>query len=570
MAAVLAAEQSEAMECDVLVIGGGSAGCVLASRLSENPARRIILAEAGGDIPPGCEPAAVADARFRTLNNPAFLWPGLTARFSKAWDMPLPFGQARLLGGGSAINGMHAQRGLPADYDEWRQLGVTGWGWADILPYFKKLEADRDFVGAAHGSDGPVPISRVERHGWSGLSNGIAAALAARGFEPVADLNGQDGDGFGPVPINIEGKQRVTSARAYLTARVRARPNLRILTERTASSLRFDGDAVVGAFLDGPSGRQIIKARETILASGALHTPALLLRSGVGDAAALRRLGKVVRVNLPGVGANLLNHPMLILGAHLRPAARQNTQAVAPCPMVVRYSSGVPDCPPTDMLLNVWERAPNALRWDPLGRQFANLMVIVNKVYSQGSVTLAEGDGIQVDFNMLDDPRDRSRMVASLSFLGELLGSSAVSPLVNAAMLPAMSPLALLLMQDNMKAQMLSMAGAAALSGPSALRDRLLRGAGTALDVLLADKGALDAVVQQAALPGGHVAGTCRMGDPGNKMTVTDSHCRVVGLRGLRVVDASIFPTLMAAGTNLPVMMAAEKVAAGIAGEASK
>jgi 5-(hydroxymethyl)furfural/furfural oxidase len=294
----------------------------------------------------------------------------------------------------------------------------------------------------------------------------------------------------------------------------------------------------------------------------------LLMRSGIGPADQLRAAGVQVVADRPGVGTNLLNHPMFIVGAHLRSAGRQRLGVLPPCPMVVRYSSGAPGCAPTDMLLNVWERTPNTLAWDPLGARIANLMVIINKVYSLGSVKLTNTGESEVKFNLLGDSRDRDRMIASLRFVAGLIDAAPVARVVDAAFVPAMTPLALLLMQDNWKAQLLSLSAACALSGPRATREQVLRRSGTPLDAVLADEAALESFVMRGVLPGGHVAGSCRMGDAAQRETVVDSRCRVLGVEGLRVVDASIFPTLMAAGTNLPVMMAAEKAAVMITEDA--
>ncbi|WP_176593231.1 GMC family oxidoreductase [Sphingobium sp. EM0848] len=547
-------------ECDYLILGGGSAGCVMASRLSEDPSVRVILVEAGNSPSEGPDADIVRDARFRTYGNPRLVWSTVTAKYTGSGPT-LPFSQAKVLGGGSAINGMHCQRGLPTDYDEWSQLGVTGWNWEQVLPYFKKVEADQDFPGGDHGSDGPLKIGRIGPEKWSGLTRGIAEALRQQGLKELRDLNIDEGDGYGAVPLNLNNGARHSTADAYLTAAVRGRPNLSILTGATAQRLMIDASSVAGAEVDDRGRNVAIRAAETVLCMGAIHSPAFLLRSGIGPAADLAAAGLPTVADRPGVGANLANHPLLTLGAHLKRAGRQSRAVAHPCPMLVRYSSGVPGCPSTDMTIDVWERTPNQLNWDPIAAQIANLMLILNKVYSTGVIKLQASRELDVSFNLLSDYRDLERMMGGVLFLGQFLSQPSVRKLVNRAFFPAyFSPLVYKLMQNDMQAQLLSIAGAIGLSTPAFVRDRFLDRAGRNLSEVLADSDALREEVLRSVLPGGHVAGTCRMGNPAQKATVLDSRCRVVGVDGLRVVDASIFPTLMAAGTNLPVMMAAEKV----------
>ncbi|AEG50949.1 Choline dehydrogenase [Sphingobium chlorophenolicum L-1] len=547
--------------CDYLILGGGSAGCVLASRLSEIASAKVVLVEAGHEPGSGADGAVVQDARVRTMGNPRLFWPNLTAAYSRSGPS-LPLLAARVLGGGSAINGMHALRGLQSDYDEWRQLGVIGWGWDDVLPFFKKLEADCDFHGEDHGRDGPLSLKRIGSDRWSGLSRAIAAALDGQGIHEIADLNVDQGDGYGAVPLNANGARRQSAADAYLTAQVRARANLSIRTGTTGRRLLFDGRRVVGAEVEQDGRLATIRAGETIVCMGAIHSPAFLLNSGIGPAADLAAAGVPVVADRSGVGANLINHPFLTIGAHLKREGRQTRAVPHPCPMLVRYSSNVPGCPPTDMMLDVWERTPNQLDRDPLAAQVANLMILLNKVYSTGWVRIGPSGGLNVNFNFLSDQRDMDRMIGSLHFVMNLLKAQPVAGLINRSFFPNYaSPLVFKLMQNDWQAQILSIAGAIGLSGPVMLRDHILAKAGRDVNEVIEDPDAVRAQVAQSTLAGGHSAGTCRMGDPGQDGTVTDSRCRVVGVEALRVADTSIFPTLMAAGTNIPVMMAAEKTA---------
>lgn len=550
---------------DYVIVGGGSAGCVMASRLSAQPALRVLLIEAGGDFSSGNEPDALLDARCRAIFDSRFV------RFSLVESMVRGQGAAagpmliepRVMGGGSSINGMHAQRGFPRDYDSW---GVEGWQWDDLLPFFKQLETDLDFDGPLHGKSGPIRIQRVQDTQWAGISRAIREAVEKKGIPRIEDINTTYGDGVGPVPLNNP-MERVSNSWAYLSDEVRRRPNLKIMANTGVAKLLMEGGRVVGIQLDAHSGQQTIRAANTILCAGAIHSPTLLLRSGIGPAQSLREMGIPVVADRPGVGKNLRGHPTFSISAHLRRSARQRSEVRPPCVMIVRYSSKHADCPPTDMLINLWERVPGALARDPLSRQIASFMLICNRPVSPGGeVLLNASDPIagapRVRLNCFADPRDLDRMVDGFRLMVELLTTRPASDLVNDIFIPKHNPLTQILLRGDAKAKVVSLLGSIAMGGPSWLRRRMLKKTSNPILDLIRDPEAATALVKANTSPSTHPSGTCRLGHPNDKEAVTDSRCRVLGVDNLRVVDTSIFPNLMTAGTNIPVIMAAEKAAA--------
>lgn len=554
---------------DHIIVGGGSAGCVMANRLSAQGDVRVLLIEAGADFAPGSEPDDLRDRGMRTLMSPQYYWEDLTADDG---TRAVPFLQAKVMGGGSSINGMHAQRGIPRDYDEWRQYGVEGWGWDDVLPYFKRLETDFDIAGPMHGAEGPVSICRVPEEKWSKFTKALRQALDIRGIPRLTDANGEDGDGTMPVPLSNTAVERASAAVSYLTKEVRARPNLRIMSQTKVAKVTFDGRRASGVELE--DGQRIMSAN-VVICCGAIHSPGMLLRSGIGPAAELSEAGIEIVADRPGVGRNLRNHSAVSIMSHLSPAGRQRDLSVRPpVPMLARYSSNVPGCQSTDMQLNLWERNPGPLRHDPLNRQMSMLMLLLQKSYSQGDVRLDPANPmgpLRIRANLFSDHRDLVRMVEGFKLCMELLSTEPMAPLVNSSFVPYMimgrapDELTKRLLRDTLEARLISTVGAFAMDHVPGMRAKSMQQSGLDIRSILDEpEDRLADLVKSATNIGGHPGGTCRMGGVDSPEAVVDSHCRVIGVERLRVVDASIFPTLMNAGTNLPVMMSAEKVSAMI------
>jgi 5-(hydroxymethyl)furfural/furfural oxidase len=561
---------------DTIIVGGGSAGSVMAHRLSAKSANKVLLCEAGQDTPPGNEPPEIRDSYSGTAYfDPRFHWPELKVTTQVVSHNnpeenrpPLrKYEQARVLGGGSSINGQLANRGAPTDYDEWEARGVAGWGWTDVLPYFKKVERDLDFDGPFHGADGRVPVRRIPQEHWTRHSQAVAEACKLAGYAFVPDQNGEFVDGYFPATHSNQAEQRVSAAMGYLDSETRGRANLTILTDTPVNELMFEGTRCVGVKAQVDGREQEFRGHEVILSCGAIHSPAHLLRAGIGPVGHLTELGIPVVMGLEGVGQRLMDHPSIALSSFIRRGARMNEHTRRHIHVALRYSSGLSDVPRGDMFVAALSKSA----WHAVGAQIASLLTFVNKAYSEtGQVKLASRDPRAepiVEFNLLSDRRDLDRLKSGFRKMAALQMSVPLRAVTDKPFPASYSDRVRKIGVVNARNKIFTAIAAALMDGPAALRHYMIDTfivEGFTFDEVMSDDDALEAFVRKAAIGVWHASCSCRMGRPDDPMAVVDTQGRVKGVQGLRVVDASIFPVVPCANTNFPTLMAAEKIADGM------
>lgn len=555
-----------------LILGGGSAGCVLAARLSENAAFKITLVEAGRNLTrENMEPIVRSRNVGRAYLDPANIWPDLEAtcgaptRAVKRDKQKRRYEQARVLGGGSVINAMTSNRGAPQDYNEWGEMGAKGWSFESVLPYFRKLETDRDYHGDFHGDSGPLTIRRISEEKMSPFVKALRDEIKLRGIPEHPDQNGEWGDGLYRCAVSLtDNDERNPVSAAYLTPEVRKRSNLRIVTGKIAETLLTKDGKITGARVADYSGgvSEDFFADQVILSCGAIHTPALLMRSGIGPEKVIRDAGIQPILNLSGIGQNLREHPSTAVAAYLPSDMRAHSDEHHD-QMVWRMSSGMPNVPVGDVHVGLFARTA----WHPIGRRLGAMFFWINKSFSQGSTKIRSADPRQepaVDLNLLSDERDLKRARDTFLTCAEILQSSGMRKLAPNAFPASYSKRVAQIAGAGVFSAFARAAVPPLLDFSGPLRSQLIKNFvtdGLSLPQLLSDETKLNDYLLATIGGTWHASGTCRMGLATDPMAVTDECGRIRAISGLRVCDASLMPTIPCANTNIPTIMMAERIA---------
>ena len=505
------------MKYDVIVVGGGSAGSVVAARMAEDPDTTVLLLEAGTDYPDLASlPEDIQNGHTRTAED---------ERSEHNWALrgtiteeqgEIHVAQGKVIGGGGSINGQVFLRGIPQDFDDWASWGNEEWSYTKVLPYFRKAETDLDIKDDFHGTDGPLPISRKVGETWPVIQSAFHTACLQNGFDTTDDMNGVEPTGVGVVPMNNQKGVRMSTAITHL-APMRHHLNLTIRGNVFARKILIENRQVTGVEVESGGEVFTVESNKVVLSAGALKSPHILMLSGIGPKDQLDEYGIDVLQNTPGVGANLRNHPISPISFRVKEGIKLQPDASG-VRIALRYTAKGSD-DSNDMMMttsSLFSPFTGEMLPDRIGR----ISCVIELPAGAGFVRLNSADPTvqpKFDYRYFSHPEDMRRMRDGIRLAVKMLETDAYKDVSDGRVTPT--------------------------------------------EEILTDDDALDLWIRQTVGSARHVSGTCKIGPDSDPMAVVDQQCRVKGFQGLWIADSSVMPQVPRANANATAIMIGERVA---------
>ena len=505
------------MKYDVIVVGGGSAGSVVAARMAEDPDTTVLLLEAGTDYPDLANlPEDIQNGHTRTAED---------ERSEHNWALrgtiteeqgEIHVAQGKVIGGGGSINGQVFLRGIPQDFDDWASWGNEEWSYTKVLPYFRKAETDLDIKDDFHGTDGPLPISRKVGETWPVIQSAFHTACLQNGFDTTDDMNGVEPTGVGVVPMNNQKGVRMSTAITHL-APMRHHLNLTIRGNVFARKILIENRQVTGVEVESGGEVFTVESNKVVISAGALKSPHILMLSGIGPKDQLDEYGIDVLQDTPGVGANLRNHPISPISFRVKEGVKLQPDASG-VRIALRYTAKGSD-DSNDMMMttsSLFSPFTGEMLPDRIGR----ISCVIELPAGAGFVRLNSADPAvqpKFDYRYFSHPEDMRRMRDGIRLAVKMLETDAYKDVSDGRVTPT--------------------------------------------EEILTDDDALDLWIRQTVGSARHVSGTCKIGPDSDPMAVVDQQCRVKGFQGLWIADSSVMPQVPRANANATAIMIGERVA---------